>query len=69
MKVKIKEFVHVDIKSKGIEFEIHNPGGEHLGDLRLTMTKLVWSPRKASKNVHSITWSKFIEWAESSTKK
>jgi hypothetical protein len=68
MKVVIKSFdVDMEVKSKGIEFEVDSPDGtEHLGDLVLTKTVLTWckgrtTPAKGIK----IKWEDFAEWAES----
>jgi hypothetical protein len=49
--VKIKSFeINMDVKSKGIEFEVRKPnGGGQLGDCYLTMTGLIWCPGKTTK--------------------
>ena len=68
MDVKIKDTsdVEMTVKNNGIEFEIRRPRGkERLGDLRLTKTKLIWSPGQTSKNVYEVKWEKFIQWIES----
>jgi hypothetical protein len=43
MDVKIKEFsIEMEVKNSGIEFEIKSNAGEHLGDLIITKTRLIW---------------------------
>jgi hypothetical protein len=68
MQVTIKSFdVGMQVKAKGIEFEVHSPdGSDHLGDMILTMAGLIWckgrTPRKGG---IKISWADFSEWAES----
>ena len=66
MKVSIKSFdVNMDVKSKGIEFEVRDPKGNLLGDCYLTMTGLIWCRGKtAKKNGKRISWKKFIAQME-----
>ena len=66
MKVSIKSFdVKMDVKSKGIEFEVRDPKGKQLGDCYLTMTGLIWCSGKTSKeNGKKISWKKFIAMME-----
>ncbi len=63
MKIKIKKFdVDMDIKASGIEFGIRDPQGQFLGDLVLTMSKLIWCKGKTGrKNGKSLSWTKFIK--------
>lgn len=66
MQVKIKSFdVGMEVKTKGIEFDIYEPnGGERLGDVILTKKGLIWCEGKTGrKNGKSITWKEFIKWA------
>lgn len=68
MKVKIKSFdVDMEVKNAGIEFEVYSPDGEnHLGDLILTKRNLIWcAGRTRRKNGKEISWTKFIDWANS----
>ena len=68
MDVRIKKFsVSMEVKSKGIEFEIKTPdGSKHLGDCYLTMAGLIWSKGKTTKEKGKrVSWEKFIEWMES----
>lgn len=64
MNVKIKNFdVDVDVKQKGIEFEVRTPNGDsQLGDCYLTMTGLIWCPGKTvKKNGVKVAWQEFID--------
>lgn len=62
MNVSIKEFnVAMELKNKGIELDVYDNAGNHLGDLVVTKTKLVWCPGKTKpENGHSISWADFI---------
>lgn len=65
MKVTIKDIsgIEMEVKNKGIEFEVHDTSGEHLGDLVLTGTKLEWCNGKTRKgNGVSVEWEKFIKY-------
>ena len=43
MKVSIKDFdVAMDVKNNGIELEVADNEGKHLGDLFVTKTQLIW---------------------------
>ncbi len=72
MKVTIKSFdVAMEVKTKGIEFEVDSPDGEtHHGDLILTKANLVWCKGKTTptKGV-KIKWDDFIAWADTQTPK
>jgi hypothetical protein len=64
MNVKIKKFeIDMDVKTKGIEFEVRTPDGKaQLGDCCLTMTGLVWCPgRTSKKNGTKVKWPEFIK--------
>ena len=72
MRVLIKSFdVGMEVKTKGIEFEVDSPDGEdHLGDLILTKTGLTWCKgRTPPKNGIKIKWQDFATWAESQAPK
>jgi len=66
MKVKIKSLkVDMDVKSKGVEFQVHDTADNFLGDCYVTMTGLVWCHGKTTRpNGVEISWEKFIKWAE-----
>lgn len=67
MKVSIKEFdVAMDVKNNGVELDITDNDGNHLGDLIVTKTKLIWCKGKTNrKNGEPVTWEDFIAWMES----
>ena len=47
MNVSIKDLaVTMDVKNKGIELDVYDNDGQHLGDLVVTKTKLVWCKGK-----------------------
>lgn len=59
MKVLIKEFaVDMEVKSKGIEFEVKSPdGASHLGDCYVTKTSIIWCKGRTPKaNGVKISW-------------
>ncbi len=67
MKVVIKKFdVDMEVKNRGVEFEIRSPDGtQHLGDVVLTKKHVIWCKgRTLSKNGQKVTWNRFIEMME-----
>ena len=64
MKVSIKDLsVFMEIKNRGIEIEIRDNHGGHLGDLVLNKVGLIWcSGRTTRKNGIKRSWAQFIEW-------
>ena len=64
MKISIKSFdVDMQVKNKGIEFEVYDNGGQFRGDLILTKTNLIWCEgKKRRENGVKITWDEFISW-------
>lgn len=71
MNVNIKSFdVNMDVKTKGIEFEVRNPGGTRLGDCYLTKTELIWCHGKVQRNNGiKIKWEDFIALLSSNDSK
>ena len=63
MKVGIKDFpVRMDVGSRGIEFEVKDTNGKHLGDLIVTKTSIIWCKgRKDRANGKPLSWATFIE--------
>lgn len=64
--VNIKD-LHVDmeVKTRGVEFEVHNSSGKHMGDLVVKKNGLVWCKGKTKpENGEHISWDKFIDWME-----
>jgi hypothetical protein len=66
MKVSIKSFdVQMEVKNSGIEFEVADNEGAHLGDVILTKTGLIWCKgRQQRQNGTKVSWTKFIELME-----
>lgn len=64
MNVSVKNFpVTMEIKTKGIELDVYDTDGTHLGDLVVTKSKLVWCQgRTTVRHGKPITWLKFIEF-------
>jgi hypothetical protein len=67
MDVSIKRFnVNMEVKNAGIEFEVRDTGGAHLGDLILTKAKLIWCPGRVRRdNGKEIAWNDFIQMMQS----
>jgi hypothetical protein len=67
MNVKIKELnADMNIKQKGIEIDV-TKDNKHVGDLRITKTKVTWCPGKVghkSSRSKQLVWSKFISLME-----
>ena len=67
MKVAVKSFgIDMNIKSRGMELEVRNPQGKHLGDLYVTMRQLIWCKGRTTraKGVGK-EWQDFIDWMQS----
>lgn len=67
MKVEIKNFaVSMEIKNTGIELEVRDNDGSHLGDLVVSKSSLVWCKgRTKVENGQKVNWKRFIEFMES----
>ena len=67
MKVFIKDLaVTMEIKNRGIEVDVSDNDGRHLGDLVMTKTRLVWCKGRTSvERGKPISWSDFIAYMES----
>ncbi len=66
MKVSIKSFdVDMDVKNNGVEFEVYDNNGEHLGDVFLTKTSVIWCRGRVRRaNGVRFTWEQFIQRME-----
>ena len=64
MKVSITSFgVDMDVRNKGIEFEVRDTNDSFLGDCYLTKTGLIWCNGRTTKsNGKQIGWAEFIEY-------
>lgn len=70
MDVSIKNFdVDMKVKNKGIELDVYDNGGNHLGDLVVTKSKLIWCKGKTKReNGSEITWADFMKFMENKQK-
>jgi hypothetical protein len=61
MKVSIKDFdVAMDVKNNGIELDISDNNGTHVGDLIVTKTQLIWCQGRTTRaNGKRVTWAEF----------
>jgi hypothetical protein len=62
MKVTIKDFdVEMSVKNNGVEFDVADNNGEHLGDVILTKTGVIWCKGKTSRaKGKKLSWEQFI---------
>jgi hypothetical protein len=67
MKVSIKDFaVSMEVKNKGVEFEVYDNADDFLGDLVISKSKIVWCPGRTSvEHGHPINWNDFIKHMQS----
>ncbi|NNN24374.1 hypothetical protein HLG94_08115 [Pseudomonas nitroreducens] len=67
MKVGIKNLsVEMDVKTKGVEFDVYDNKENFLGDMFVTKSGLVWCKGKTKKeNGVRVSWEEFIAWMES----
>lgn len=67
MNVSIKDFdVAMEVKNNGIELDVADTKGVHIGDLVVTKAKLIWCKGKTSRNNgKEISWADFIAYMES----
>ena len=67
MNVSIKSFdVIMEVKNKGVEFEVRDTQGKFLGDCIVTKTGLTWCQGKIQPpNGKKVSWNKLIEWIQS----
>ena len=66
MNVSIKSFdVEMNVKNKGVEFQVSDPAGKFLGDCIVTKTGLTWYKGKTRPpNGKKIKWDDFIALLE-----
>jgi hypothetical protein len=66
MKVTVKDFsISMEVKNKGMELDVYDTKGKHLGDLIVTKSGLTWCKGKTTAaNGTKISWKKFIEQME-----
>lgn len=66
MKVSIKDLqVSMEVKNNGIELDVSDNEGMHLGDLFVTKTQLIWCKGKTQReNGKKFKWDDFIEFMD-----
>ncbi len=58
--------VEMEVKNKGIEFQVRDNDGTLRGDCYLTKTGLVWCEGQTQKdNGVKVSWNEFIDWMNS----
>lgn len=67
MKVSIKGLnVDMDVKNRGVEFDVYGNDGIFLGDLFVQKSGLIWCKGKTQKsNGVKVSWEEFMAWMES----
>jgi hypothetical protein len=67
MKVSIKDFtVAMPLGTKGIELDVYDSSGSHLGDLRVGKATIEWCKgRTRTGNGVLVKWPDLIAWFES----
>ena len=67
MNISIKSFdVKMEIRNKGVEFEVRDTKGVFLGDCIVTRTGLIWCNGKTKRaNGKKVNWNNFITWIQS----
>ena len=70
MKVSVKDFaVSMDLGNNGVQLDIYDNDGTHLGDLRVGKAKIEWCPgRTHTGNGHKAKWNDLIAWFEKQPK-
>jgi hypothetical protein len=66
MKVSIKRFdVNMNIQTNGMELDVYDGTGKHLGDLVVNKRGLIWCKGRTTpaKGVR-VSWQQFIEWMQ-----
>jgi hypothetical protein len=66
MKVSVKDLaVSMELGSRGIELDVYDTAGTHLGDLRIGKAKIEWCRgRTRSGNGKQVSWNELIAWFE-----
>lgn len=66
MEVTIKDLsVEMNIKNRGIELDVYDNDGTHLGDLIINKKWLIWCKGKTTQaNGVKISWRNFIEFMQ-----
>lgn len=66
MKVSVKDFnVSMDLGNSGIELDVYDTQGKHLGDLRIGKATIEWCSGKTQiGNGNKIKWKELIAFLE-----
>jgi hypothetical protein len=64
MKINIKDlYVEMEVKNKGVEFEVRDNQGNQLGDLYVAKAGLDWCKGKTTReNGIRVSWEDFIDF-------
>jgi hypothetical protein len=67
MRVSIKDLaVRMDLGNNGVEFEVKDNDGNHLGDMIVARGGVTWCEgRTRAENGVRVTWNEFIDWMNS----
>jgi len=67
MDVSIKSFdVAMDVKNKGVEFQVYTNDGIFRGDMIVTKSGVIWCEgKKRRENGAKVNWEDFIAWMNS----
>lgn len=70
MKVSVKDLsVSMDLGNNGIELDVYDNQGKHLGDLRIGKATIEWCKGRVRKgNGNKTDWNTLIEWLEKQPK-
>jgi len=63
VQIGIKDFaVQMEVKNRGVEFEVKDTKGKHLGDLVITKTSVIWCKGRTGRaRGKSLSWDRFIK--------
>lgn len=66
MKVSIKDLaVNMELGNRGVEFDVYDAQGTHLGDFRIGRATVEWCKgRTRSGNGIQVSWEQLIDWFE-----
>jgi len=66
MKVTIKDLaVNMELGNRGVEFDVYDANGNHLGDFRISKGTVEWCKgRTRSGNGVQKSWEDLIKWFE-----
>ena len=66
MKVSIKDLqVSMELGNNGVEFDVYDNDGTHLGDLRIGKAKIEWCQGKTQLgHGKTKTWTELIAWLQ-----